>query len=474
MKSEENGLKTMEPEKSSIFKMISFSVGYFFATYTIIAFNNFVWTFYESELGIIGFFPLWSFYMTLANAIYTIYSIIMNPILGYYTDKPTKWVRRIGYHTPWAIIGGIPTMIFFFLLFTPPQVAGFASLLPILIYYIVIVLFYDTFSSLFQTHSFGAFAAHFRGDKERRRAGLATQFFTFVANFLAIAVWSLIIRPGDPNTFTTAAFMSILILTVSFVLFLPGFRESDSVKERFIVGYETAERVPFFKTMIIAVRQKNFMLGILTYFIFMLSMGLMSMNSVNFVDDVLEESQSIRTIASALMLIFSVLTMPLWARVARKIGHSRTYVLGLLSFGIILLISGFVTNAIEYYIVNALMGVTAAMYLIMLSPVLADCYDEIAVKIKKHREATLVGIRNIFVRIALPIQSLIIAIIYTMSFYNPADPIHSDQVILGLRLIQGVFPFVFCIIGALVFFKWYDLKGKKKAEMMNALNELGL
>ena len=110
----------------------------------------------------------------------------------------------------------------------------------------------------------------------------------------------------------------------------------------------------------------------------------------------------------------------------------------------------------------------------MLSPVFADCYDEIAVKIKKHQQTTLIGIRNVFVRISVVIQSFVIAIIYALTQYNPGDDSHQLGALLGLRIIQGLLPFIVCIVGALIFYKWYDLKGTKKQEVTRKLRELGL
>ena len=223
-----------------------------------------------------------------------------------------------------------------------------------------------------------------------------------------------------------------------------------------------------------AIKQKNFMLAILTYICFMIALGIMSMNTINFVDDVLQEQQFIRSIGSILMLIASIITMPIWIYIAKKIGHSHTYLIGLLFFGFSLLVYSFISNIFEFYVANFLNGMSAAMFTIMLSPVLADCYGEITVKTKKHHEATLVGFRNFFLRISISIQSFIVAIIHAITFYNPNNPTHSKNALLGLRLIQGVFPFVFCLIGAIIFYKWYDLKGRKKQEIMQKLKELGL
>ena len=334
------------------------------------------------------------------------------------------------------------------------------------------VCMFDIFYSLFQTHSFGAFGAHFRGDKARRKAGFLTQISTFIANFLVIALWAQIVVPGNPTSFMIAASISVIILLISLVIFYPGSKESEEIKERFIVGYENAEKVSFFKTMKIAIKQKNFMIVLLTYILFMIGVGLIGMNSFYFVDDVLQAEQEIRAVESIIILISSLLSMFIWVRVAKKIGHSTIFALGLAVFSLTTLFNLFIINVIQFYILAIFKGLAMPMFLIMLSPIFADCYDEIAVKMKKHQQATLIGVRNFFVKINVTIQSLIVASVHLITAYDPINP--SGEALFGLRLIQGLFPFLFGIIGAIIFYKWYDLKGKKKQEIMQKLHELGL
>ncbi|MHA2122877.1 MAG: MFS transporter, partial [Promethearchaeota archaeon] len=303
MKSSNDILKTPENREPTIKKMLLFSMGYFFSGYLIVSFGSFVWHYYESELGLIGVTNLWPIFLAIINIIYTVFSMITNPIVGYLTDKPMKWTKKRGYHTPWVIIGGFPASLLFFLFFLPEGGGGIESVFPILIYYLIIICLYDFTYSLYQTHSFGAFPAHFRGDKTRRIAGTITQIFIFLANFIGTTIWSQIIIPGRASSFTFAAFISFIILVISLILFIPGAKESEEMKTRFIVGYERSEKKSFLKTMSLGIKQKNFMLVIITYISFMIALGLMSMNTVNFVDDVLQEPQYIRSISSFLMLI---------------------------------------------------------------------------------------------------------------------------------------------------------------------------
>jgi Na+/melibiose symporter-like transporter len=462
-----------KPKEASFSKMITFSFGYFLNIYVMIAFNSYVWNFYEVQLDLIDITSLWPIYMAIANVIYTIWSMITNPLLGYLTDKPFGWTKKRGLHTPWIIIGGIPTIIFFFLLFTPPKVSGSESIMPILVYYLLIVFLFDTSYSLLQTHSFGSFGAQFRSNKERVRAGFSTQIFTFLANFLAIALWSQIIIEKNPSSFTIAALISVIVLIISLLIFFPGSRESDEIIDRFIIGYEKAEKISFFKTVKIAIKQKNFMLALFTYILFMIAMGLVNMNSVSFVSDVLKQpDQKIRITESFLMFASSLITMPIWYIATKKIENSTLFSLGLLVFGFVVLLNLFIVNVFQFFITAIFRGAAIAMFLIMLSPIFADCYDEIAVKTKKHQQATLLGVRNFFLKISVSVQSLIIASIHIITAYNPSTP--SGEALFGLRLIQGLFPFLFCLLGGLIFYKWYDLKGEKKQEIMQKLHDMGL
>ena len=124
MKTSNNDVNPAQSEEPSLIKMILFSSGYFLNTFLMIAFNSYVWTFYEGELGLIGITALWPIYMAIANAIYIIFSMLINPVIGYLTDKPFKWTIKRGFHTPWIIIGGILTIILFFFLFTPLKYQG--------------------------------------------------------------------------------------------------------------------------------------------------------------------------------------------------------------------------------------------------------------------------------------------------------------------------------------------------------------
>ena len=105
MKNSKNLSNQTSREEPRTFKMMMFSMGYFFNGFLIVAFNNFVWHYYESELGLIDITALWPIYMAVVNVVFTIFSMISSPIVGYLTDKPNKWTKKLGFHTPMRIQG---------------------------------------------------------------------------------------------------------------------------------------------------------------------------------------------------------------------------------------------------------------------------------------------------------------------------------------------------------------------------------
>ena len=82
MKSSEKGSYPIERRDPSTWKMIMFSMGYFFNGFLIVAFGSFVWHFYEIELGLKAVLDLWPLYLWIVNVIYTVFSMIINPIIS--------------------------------------------------------------------------------------------------------------------------------------------------------------------------------------------------------------------------------------------------------------------------------------------------------------------------------------------------------------------------------------------------------
>ena len=111
----------------------------------------------------------------------------------------------------------------------------------------------------------------------------------------------------------------------------------------------------------------------------------------------------------------------------------------------------------------------------MILPILSDCYDEVTLSCGKHQEATLLGIRTIFMRSSIIITALIIALVHIYTGYNQ-DPnaIQTPLAIWGIRLHRGLIPMIFAFAAGAIMFIWYDLKGEKQRTLKINLRDRGL
>ena len=82
MNSSNDYLNSHKTKETSTLKIGMFSMGYFISVFIMMAFNSYVWTFYEGELGLISIVPLWPIYMVIGNVVYTLWSMIVNPLSG--------------------------------------------------------------------------------------------------------------------------------------------------------------------------------------------------------------------------------------------------------------------------------------------------------------------------------------------------------------------------------------------------------
>ena len=113
----------------------------------------------------------------------------------------------------------------------------------------------------------------------------------------------------------------------------------------------------------------------------------------------------------------------------------------------------------------------------MLMPVAADTYDEVALKLGKRSDATFVGLRNFFFRIAFLVQAIVFFIVLTSVNYIPDQPLGTDPgltVRMGILVMGALIPSILFIVMSQIFRKYYTLEGKEKDDMVKGLKEAGL
>ena len=111
----------------------------------------------------------------------------------------------------------------------------------------------------------------------------------------------------------------------------------------------------------------------------------------------------------------------------------------------------------------------------MLMPVASDTYDEVSSKMEKRVDATLVGVRTFFFRVAFLVIAVVISTTHLLTAYdiNPYA-IQSAEAIWGIRVHTALIPGLMMIVMGLIFGRLYTLEGAEKQALVKKLKDLGI
>jgi Na+/melibiose symporter-like transporter len=110
----------------------------------------------------------------------------------------------------------------------------------------------------------------------------------------------------------------------------------------------------------------------------------------------------------------------------------------------------------------------------MIFPVFSDVIDESVVLHEKREEGTYIGMQQFFGRVGLVIQILIFATVHSLTGFVEGADTQTPLATWGIRLHLAFIPMIFIFIGALVFWKMYDLRPDKVSEHQIKIRELKL
>lgn len=460
-----------EWEQVSFRKMVHFSFGYVLVYFMGGFFSRWVFYYYQVELGL----PV--VLLGIAMVIFIIWNAINDPLIGYLTDRPFKWSNKYGFRAPWMMIGVIPYLIFWWLLFAvPDSIVENTDPWPLFWWFLIMSCLFDTFYSLFSTHINAGFTTYFTSDAERRRsAAINTMVPVILQLFMGFTV-PLIYIYGDRQSMVLAQTIIVLFLIVCVLILIPGIRETEIVKQRFFKGFEERGRDPYLKTMKKVVKQRNYFTTVVIFTLLSLGTALNLAAGIYMMKDVFRLPLYPAAIYTGLAgFIGFVAFIPFWSNVSRRYGHAKTMRLSCILIGLVYLPSLWITTLTELIIVIFIGGFISGSFWVTLGPVSADTYDECTIAIGKHQEAVYTGTTAFFNRMALIGQAVVLTIVFVSTGYNP-DPlaVQTDQAIWGIRIISGLIPSICGFLAFLVMYKWYDLIGEKQQALKTKLREMGL
>ncbi|TXT63152.1 MAG: membrane protein of unknown function, partial [Promethearchaeota archaeon] len=338
-----------------------------------------------------------------AFAIFTVYNMFNDPIIGHFCDRSTRFVERWGKRFPFIMMGAFPfSLILIFIFWNPFTASELASF----IWFVSFMLLFDTFFSLMDVNRWGLLPKKFVTDQERKLAGFIEAILDTIGIALGFLIPMIILDPdiGFGKTEMGYLIQAVVLSGLSFflvILMIPGVREPKEVRER-QMKLDRFEYTNIIEDLKLASKNKNF-LGYLALFVcYSITMGGIMGVMATFAEVVIGWTGIMGEAAFLGYLIFVPITAPIWYKASNKIGVRKVMLIGaffLAVSGIPLIfapsgMSGFMIT----FIVASLAGIVDGAIESMNSPVFSSIVDKTAVESKKREEGLYRGVVVFFQR----------------------------------------------------------------------------
>jgi GPH family glycoside/pentoside/hexuronide:cation symporter len=450
--------------------MASYGSGIMSREFIQMAFNVLVFFYYEVEIGL----NVWL--IGLGLVLFAIYNAINDPLVGYLTDRPFKFTKKWGRRFPWILIGGIPIGFSYILVFNAPRVDPESGAWILFAWLIFTTCLFDTFHSIFFVNLQSLYPDKFRSVRERRTVVIFQIILGATGVALGAMIPPLFITFGDLQSYLIQGIIVMIISLVTILLAIPGIREDQETIDIYLQStLKGIERESFYKSMRIAFKQKSFVAYIFLYTMYWVIINCMEASIPYVVRFILKMPASATTFLMAAFLLGAIVSVPFWYKIAQKTNDNRKVMLitaTLMGFFIspLIFLEDFNLILVSVFV----WGLAQGGYWSMIFPVFSDVIDESVVLHEKREEGTYIGMQQFFGRVGLVIQILIFATVHSLTGFVEGADTQTPLATWGIRLHLALVPMIFIFIGALVFWKIYDLRPEKVSEHQLKIKELKL
>lgn len=428
------------------------------------AFTLLVFTFYFSIVGINILL------ITIGFIIWSIWNSLNDPILGYISDRThTRWGRR----RPFIMISLIPLGIIMLLLFTPPLIFGISDETSNFLYFLIIIIIFEFFYTMFNLNMYSLFPEVFITEKERTEANNIRQVLIIFGLIFTFILPGLII-PDATNSQYLQHFMIFGILIGIIVISGGIISLKFGLKERteFIDDYKKAPGLK--DSLKYCLKNKSFMCyipaEIANWFVY----GMLAVIVILYAKFVLKVHD---TLIQALLLGIAFLSAILfitilWKPIVKKLGLRKTWLISMSIWIITLIPLMFIQDMIAGMVLFFFIGMGLAGSLFIIDLIISDIIDEDEVKTGVRREAGYYGINAFFSRLSSIFVFLAIGIVFTYTGWFVYEPEKvTPDVIFGLRILMAIFPSIALIIAIIAIYN-YPLDGLRLAQVKKELQKI--
>lgn len=421
-------------------------------------------------------------YLGIAYAIFGVWNMINDVVLGNLSDRKYSWTKKWGRRFPWFTFGILTYALSYWALFAAPFDPGTGQQLGKFLWCLITLVVFEFLFSLWQINWLSIFPDKYRSTAERNRIGAWTTIWGVIGIVLGVLIPPLIMSQYKnwADYFLSALVVGVVTL-IAAIASIPGMREDQELIDRqldILERKEETETESFFQILKSCLSDKNFLAYVLTYMghqvmtVFLL--GLLPFWNTS----VIRSSDPDTELVMGIFFLIAVLAgTPFWSYIGKKLGNKKAFMLGTFITTWLFIPLWFVGQGdlIFTAIILAFIGFGIGAIWVLMYPCFSDVMDNIVVRAEERKEGAYTGIRTFFGRFSFVLQALFFSLILWATGFDPyvIDPTAPQlgSAIIGLRILFSLIPQIFYFIGFLLMWRVYDLDMACVAENRELLEQ---
>jgi glycoside/pentoside/hexuronide:cation symporter, GPH family len=463
----------------------SFGSREMFSQWFTSAFGLYTFFFYESVIGLPSELAL------VAFLIFSIWNAVNDPLAGYLMEKlKMPWQkRRQMHHFPWILIGGIPFAFFYLAIFLVPLSWHAPNdTWKIFAWYVVSLLLFDTFFTIYDINAVSLFPVKFRTPEERRAVQGWGTLLGILGLVLAFVITGMIVNQNHPESYRQGALVSFAGGFVLFALILPGVYENKRLRAEYARNQSLAGEAgqPFLTVARKVLATRTVRVKYLFFFGYQSAVALVNASAMYVITFILDDPQnkSLPLIMGS-MLVGALVSTPLWVTISQRVRDNKKMSI---AAGLLMTVSFvpmiFAVTQLQWMATLALFGVSLGGQWFMDPPTMGDVLDDAAVRTGKREQSIYYGFQTFITRFGEAFKAMVIALAHIATGFKEGAPTLAGQqaanpqgwhlVLLGIRVHTAVVPALMVLTMTIVFWLRFDLTPQKAAENRRRLEEMGI
>jgi len=424
--------------------------------------------------------------VALFMAIFSIIDILNEYLVGYLSDRATKFTKKWGKRFIFIMGGSIGTALTLLLVFLPiwetkPE-GGLVhpeQALIVILWLSIAVSIWDTVQTTEELNSRAVIPDLIRDNKSRARLELTGTIFGTIGLVIGIILIPLSISMFGGETNANAFFMMAVVMAILYIAILPiraygiwepkemrEFRhEFDIIKKEDVSPWDAAKR---------SLKSRNWMAYVVTYFQYGLVTRMITLGYDLYVVDVLGIDIAYASLPLLGVVIGSFIFGIISYKLLRIYGAKKTFLIGIVISTIGFFLMVFSTDILTLTLFSLIAGMGIGAQITSRGLMSSQAIDYDTLKYGKREEAQYFAIFQIFSATTKTWAAVIFAIIVAIFLYDPLKGTENTEFAkFGLVIYLSILPMIITIISGILVWKLFNITKELADENKEKLLKLG-